>query len=93
MGLFGLFGPPDVARLEAAGKIDGLVRAAKYRKDPAVREAARRALTGFLDQLIQRLDTRNIVQLQTAREALCLIGAPARDRLIHILRVGHVHRR
>lgn len=93
MALFGLFGPPDVARLEAAGNIDGLVRAAKYRKDAAVREAARRALEGFLDQLIQRLDTRNIVQLQTAREALCLIGAPARDRLVFILREGHVHRR
>jgi HEAT repeat protein len=31
--------------------------------------------------------------LRTAREALILIGAPARERLIYILGVGHVHRR
>jgi HEAT repeat protein len=89
----GVFGPPNVAKLEAAGKIDGLVRAAKYKKDPAVAADARRALTGFLDKIIQRLQTNNLVQLDTLREALCIIGEPARDRLIFILREGHVHRR
>ena len=89
----GLFGPPNVAKLEAAGKIDGLVRAARYKKDPAVREAARQALEGFLDKIIQRLQTKNLVQLNTSREALVLIGPPARDRLIFILQQGHVHRR
>lgn len=89
----GLFKPPDVERLAAAGKIDGLVRAAKYKHDPAIREAARAALEEHLDQLIQRLQTKNLSQLQTAREALILIGAPARDRLIYILGEGHVHRR
>jgi HEAT repeat protein len=88
-----VFGPPNVAKLEAVGKIDGLVRAAKYKKDPAVAADARRALTGFLDKVIQRLDTKNIVQLDTAREALVIIGPPARDRLIFILQQGHLHRR
>jgi HEAT repeat protein len=75
------------------GRIDGLVQAARYKKDPAVRAEARRALTGFLDDIIKRLQTNNIVQLNTAREALCIVGEPARDRLLHILREGHVHRR
>ena len=88
-----VFGPPDVAKLEAAGKIDGLVRAAKYKKDPAVAADARRALTGYLDTVIQRLQTKNMVQLDTAREALVIIGPPARDRLIFILQQGHLHRR
>ena len=88
-----LFGPPDVAKLEAAGKIDGLVRAAGYKKDPAVAADARRALTGFLDKVIQRLQTKNLVQLNTARDALVIIGEPARDRLIFIVQQGHLHRR
>ena len=88
-----LFGPPNVAKLDAAGKIDGLVRAARYKKDPEVAEAARVALEGYLDKLIQRLQTKNIVQLDTTRDALVLIGPPARDRLIFIIREGHLHRR
>ncbi len=88
-----LLGPPNVAKLEAMGKIDGLVRAARYKKDPAVAADARRALTGFLDKIIQRLQTKNIVQLNTARDALVIIGEPARDRLIYILQQGHLHRR
>ncbi len=89
----GLFGPPNVAKLDAAGKIDGLVRAAKYKKDPEVAEAARKALEGYLDKIIQRLQTKNMVQLDTSREALILIGPEARDRLIFILKEGHLHRR
>ncbi len=87
------FGPPNVAKLDARGKIDGLVKAAKYKKDPAVAEAARAALEGYLDKIIQRLQTKNMVQLNTAREALVIIGPPARDRLIFILENGHLHRR
>ena len=89
----GLFGPPDVAKLEARGKIDGLVRAARYKKDPEVAAAARRALEGYLDNIIKRLDTKNIVQLNTSRDALVIIGPPARDRLLFILKEGHLHRR
>jgi HEAT repeat protein len=89
----GLLGPPNVAKLEAEGKIDGLVRAANYKKDPDVAADARRALTGFLDKIIQRLQTKNLPQLNTARDALLIIGTPARDRLIFIVRQGHLHRR
>jgi HEAT repeat protein len=85
--------PPNVAKLEASGKIDGLVRAAKYKKDPAIRTDARRALTGFLDQIIKRLDTKNLAQLNMSRAALVVIGEPARERLVFILRDGHLHRR
>ena len=81
----GLLGPPNVARLEAMGKIDGLVRAAGYKKDPAVAADARRALTAFLDTIIQRLQTKSLTQLDIARNALVVIGEPARDRLIFIL--------
>ena len=87
-----LFGPPNVAKLDAQGKIDGLVKAARN-KDPEVAAAARKALEGYLDKLIDRLQTKNIVQLNTTRDALVIIGTPARDRLIFILREGHLHRR
>ena len=88
-----LLGPPNVAKLDAKGSIDGLVKAARYKKDPAVAEAARVALEGYLDKIVQRLQTKNIVQLNTSREALVLIGPAARDKLIFILTNGHLHRR
>lgn len=87
-----LFGPPNVAKLDAMGKIDGLVKAAKY-KDPVVAEEARKALESYLDKIIDRLQTKNIVQLNTSRDALVTIGPPARDRLLFILKEGHLHRR
>ena len=88
-----LFGPPNVAKLDAKGSIDGLVKAARYKKDPAVAEAARIALESYLDKIIQRLQTKNLVQLNTSREALVIIGPAARERLIFILGNGHLHRR
>jgi HEAT repeat protein len=88
-----LFGPPDVAKLDARGNIDGLVKAAKYRKDPEVAEAARKALERRLDAIIEALQSKHLPQLLTSREALVLIGPPARDRLIFILKNGHLHRR
>lgn len=87
-----LFGPPNVAKLDARGNIDGLVKAARN-KDPEVAAAAREALEGYLDKLIQRLQTKNIVQLNTSRDALVIVGPPARDRLLFVLKEGHLHRR
>jgi HEAT repeat protein len=87
-----LFGPPNVAKLDAKGNIDGLVRATRY-KDPEVAEEARKALEGYLDKIVDRLQTKNIVQLNTSRDALVAIGPLARDRLLFILREGHLHRR
>jgi HEAT repeat protein len=88
-----LLGPPNVAKLNAAGKIGDLVRAAKYKRDPAVRDEARAALTGFMEQIIKNLETKNLSQLSISRDALIIIGEPARDRLMFILREGHLHRR
>jgi HEAT repeat protein len=88
-----LFGPPDVEKARAAGKIEAMLRAAKYKRDPAVAAAGRAALTEHLELLVKELDTHNIRRLRIAREALVAIGPPARDRLVFILGEGHVHRR
>ena len=88
-----LFGPPNVAKLDAAGNISGLVKASKYTKDPAIAEQARQALEERLDRIIESLSTKHMVQLGDARDALVVIGPPARDRLIFILKNGHLHRR
>ena len=88
-----LIGRPNVARLAASNRFDGLVKAARYKKDPAVREAALAALSEKVDLLIQTLQAKHLPHVYAAREALILVGEPARDRLIFILREGHVHRR
>jgi HEAT repeat protein len=88
-----LFGPPNVTRLARANKIAELVKAAHYKKDEAVREAAREALTEKVDLLIQTLQSKHLPHVYAAREALVVVGEPARERLIFILREGHVHRR
>jgi HEAT repeat protein len=89
----GLFGPPDVEKARASGRIEEMLRAATYKKDPAVAAAGRAALGEHLDLLIKELSTKNIRRLQIAREALIAVGPRARDRLIFILGEGHVHRR
>jgi HEAT repeat protein len=88
-----LFGPPNVAKLNASGNIAGLVKAARYTRDPAIAEQARQALEERLDRIVESLSTKHMVQLQNARDALVAIGPPARDRLIFILKNGHLHRR
>ncbi len=88
-----VFGPPNVERLAARSKFRELVKATRYKKDPAVREAARAALGENMDFLIKTLQSRNLQHMTMAREGLVAIGEPARERLIFILREGHVHRR
>jgi HEAT repeat protein len=88
-----LFGPPNVARLQALGKVEGLIKATKYEKDPEVAAAARAALTDVMDVLIQTLADRNLRKVLIARDGLTAIGKPAVDRLVFILNEGHVHRR
>ena len=83
--------PTERRELDAAGKIDGLLRAARYKKGPEVAEAARQALEGYLDRIIQRLDTKNMVQLRPLRPASP--RPPAPDRPIYVLQQGHLHRR
>ena len=89
----GVFGPPDVEKARRTGQIELMLKAAQYKKDPAIAQAGREALREHLDLLIQELQTKNIRRLQIAREALVAIGPAARDRLIFILGEGHVHRR
>jgi HEAT repeat protein len=89
----GLFGPPDLEKAKRRGSIELFLRVAKYKKDPALAEAGRQELIGHLDLLFKELNSKNIRRLQIAREALVVIGPEARDRLIFILREGHVHRR
>ena len=88
-----LLGRPNVEKLAALNKIDLLVKATKYKKDPAVREAARQALEAKTDTCIKNLQSKHLPHIYAAREALIIVGEPARDRLIFILREGHVHRR
>lgn len=88
-----LFGPPDVEKLLARGKIEALIKAAKYKRDPAVAEAARESLTTQLDLLFRMLDHKNLRVVAAARDGLKVIGRPAVERLIFILENGHVHRR
>jgi HEAT repeat protein len=89
----GLFGPPDVEKARATGKIEVMLQATRYKRDPAVVAAGREALKEHLDLLIRELDSRSIRRLKVAREALVAIGPPARDRLVFILGEGHLHRR
>jgi HEAT repeat protein len=87
------FGPPNVARLDAKGNVESLVRAAGYKKDPAVREAARLALEKRLDWLVSTLDSRNIRHVVTCRAALKLVGEPAVTKLVDVLEKGDTGRR
>jgi len=79
--------------MASANDIVGLVKAAKYKKDPAVREEARAALTEKVDLLVQQLASKHLPHVFSARDALVIVGEPARDRLIFIVQNGHVHRR
>lgn len=92
MAVFG-FGKPNVEKLAALNKLDELNRATRYKKDPAVREAARAALLEKMDTCIKTLQAKHLPHVYAARQSLIIIGPPARDRLIFILREGHVHRR
>lgn len=92
MGFLG-FGRPDVERLAARGDIEGLVRAAKYKKDPELAEQARQALEDELGFLVASLGSRNIRHLVLSREAVRLIGQPAVDLLLDVLVKGDTTRR
>lgn len=88
-----LFRPPNVARLTALGKVEELTKAAEYKKDPAVAEAARAALAEMLDFLIESLADKNLRKVLVCRNALKVVGRPAVDKLTFILENGHLHRR
>jgi HEAT repeat protein len=87
------FGRPDVERLDAKGDIEALIRAAKYRKDAGVREAARLALERRLDFFVAKLASKNLRRVVLSREALKLIGEPAVVLLSDVLEKGDVGKR
>jgi len=90
---FLIFGRPNVEKLDAKGDIEGLVRAAKYKKDAGVREAARAALERRLDFFVVNLASKNLRRIVLSREALKLIGEPAVMLLADVLRKGDLGRR
>jgi HEAT repeat protein len=80
----GLLKAPDVARLRARGNVEGLVRAANYKRDPEVQRQAREALGEMIDFLIRELQTRNLRKLMVCRDALVACGEPAIDAMIFV---------
>lgn len=80
--LQGLFGPPDVRKLETKRNIHGLIKALRYRKDGSIRKRAASALGELKDaKAVEALcaalkDAQDDVRWYAA-EALVRIGAPA----------------
>jgi HEAT repeat protein len=76
----GLFGPPDIDKLEAKGDVEGLVKSLNYRrKDSHVRWRAAGALgkigdSRAVEPLIAALKDENSRVRQYAAEALRKIG-------------------
>lgn len=89
MGLFKLFhGAPDVAQLELAGDLKGLVRALKYKGDKQPRIEAAQALAVLgdaraIEPLVAALD--DLLVRDMAAGALCQFGEAAVPALIHAL--------
>ena len=67
-------GRPNVEWLDARGRIEGLLRATKYRKDPEVAEQARQALERRMPLLLDTLQSRNVRHIGPAPSWLCEIG-------------------
>jgi HEAT repeat protein len=82
-----LFGPPDVAKLEAKRDVKGLIKALAYQKDAEVRHAAADALgkiadAGAVEPLIVAVsDHRPEVQ----RAAVSALGKLGVDRAVQLL--------
>ena len=86
----GLFGPPDVAKLEAKRDVDGLIKALGYQKNADIRRAAAAALGKIGDAsavrpLIAALNDSDNDARQAAGEALVAIGPPAVEPLVSAL--------
>jgi hypothetical protein len=90
MGLFGLFGPPNVEMMKAKGDIKGLIKALGYQKGDHVREAAADALVQIgapaVEPLINGLKHEDDQVREAAADALVQIGAPAVEPLINGLK-------
>lgn len=83
----GLFGWPDTEKMEAAGDIDGLVKALSDKKRPAVRRKAAESLGRIgqiraLEPLLAALKDADQEVCEAAVEALGQMGAPAAEQLM-----------
>jgi HEAT repeat protein len=77
----GLFGPPDIAKLEAKRDVNGLIKALGYQKDWSVRRAAAEALgkigdAGAVEPLVEALKDGDKNVRAAAVKALGEIGDP-----------------
>ena len=81
----GLFGPPNVERLDRRGDLEGLLRAASYKKDESVRRAAAVALADMTDLLITNLQSFNLRHVRLARAGLLAAGQPAIAAMMFVI--------
>ena len=89
----GLFGPPNVERLDARGHIEGLLEAARYKKDAAIREQAQLALERKMPVLLDAFQSRNVRHMVLARDAFRVVGEPAVPFLADVVDHGDAGRR
>lgn len=101
----GIFGPPDVEKLQNRRDIKGLVSALKYPKDPLIRKNAALALAGLASRgadaartravpaLIAALEDSDPAVISAAVQALGAIGQPAVLPLVSALRSPLDHTR
>jgi HEAT repeat protein len=88
-----LLGKPNVARLDAKGRIEDLLLASKYKKDPDVREQARQALERRMPLLLDTFQSKNVRHIVLARDAFKQIGEPAVPFLADVIDHGDTGRR
>lgn len=86
-------GRPNVEWLDARGRIEGLLGASKYRKDPAIAEQARQALERRMPLLLDTLQSRNVRHIVLARDCFKQIGEPAVPFLGDVVAHGDTGRR
>lgn len=86
-------GRPNVDWLDARGRIEGLLGATKYRKDPEIAERARQALERRMPLLLDTLQSRNVRHIVLARDCFRQIGEPAVSFLADVVAHGDAGRR
>jgi len=86
-------GRPNVARLDARGMVEGLLRASKYKKDPEVAEEARLALERRMPILLDTFQSKNTRHMVLARDSFRQIGEPAVPFLADVVDHGDTGRR
>jgi hypothetical protein len=73
--------------------VEGLLRASKYKKEPAVAEEARQALERRMPILLDTFQSKNTRHMVLARDAFRQIGEPAVVFLADVVEHGDIGRR